>query len=262
MSAMASRIVGVALALLANSAMAACAPVKVGFSNQHVPPYYMENSQAEASPPGAAVEFIRELLALHGCSMISVRLPPLRIPQALEAGTIDIAPASAPTPDMKSTAFPLDKQGVLDRERSLKMYTMVFVRAEDKMARDGDPLRLLVGKKLATNFGAPYAAPLRSQGFDVDDGALNMGRNFEKLLRHRVDAVIISLTAPSDLDAVVLADHGSSIVRLDKPIRQANIWIATSRQFYANNRETAESMWTWLGTNGRNRFAQLLKKYD
>jgi hypothetical protein len=262
MGALASRWMGLALALLSGSAMAACAPVRVGFSNQHVPPYYMGNSQAESTPPGAAVDLIRELLALHGCGMVSVRLPPLRIPQALEAGTIDIAPASAPTAEMKSTVFPMDKQGGLDRERSLKMYTMVFVRAEDKMARDGDPMKILAGKKLATNFGAPYAAPLRQQGFDVDDGALNMGRNFDKLLRHRVDAVIISLTAPSDLDAVVLADHGSSIVRLEKPIRQANIWIATSRQFYTNNRETTESIWTWLGTNGRNRFTQLLKKYE
>jgi hypothetical protein len=260
--AMARRLMALALALLANGAMAACAPVKVGYSNQHVPPYYMENSQVEASPPGAAVDLIRELLALHGCPMISVRLPPLRIVQALEAGTIDMAPAAAPTPEMKATVYPLDKQGALDRERSLKMYTMVFVRAEDKLARDGDPLKLLAGKKLATNFGAPYAALLRQQGFDIDDGALNMGRNFEKLLRHRVDAVIISLTAPSDMDAVLLSDHGSSIVRLEKPIRQANIWIATSRQFYTSHRDTAESIWTWLGANGRNRFAQLLKKYE
>jgi hypothetical protein len=260
--AMASRLMGLALALLANSAMAACAPVKVGYSNQHVPPYYMGSGQAESKPPGAAVELIREMLALRGCRMISVRLPPLRIRQALEAGTIDIAPASAPTEESKTTAYPQDKHGALDRERSLKMYTMVFVRAEDKLARDGDPLKLLAGKKLATNFGAPYAAPLRQQGFEVDDGALNMERNFDKLMRHRVDAVIISMTAPNDMDAVVLADHGSSIVRLEKPIRQAHIWIATSRQFYNKNRETAESIWTWLGANGRNRFAQLLKKYD
>jgi hypothetical protein len=262
MSAMASRLMGLAIALIANSALAACGQVKVGFSNQHVPPYYMNNSQVEANPPGAGVDLIREILTLHGCTMVSVRLPPLRIPQALEAGTIDIAPASAPTPDTKSTVYPLDKQGALDRERSLKMYTMVFVRADDKFARDGDPMRVLAGKKLATNFGAPYAAPLRQAGFDVDDGALNMGRNFDKLLRHRVDAVVISLTAPSDLDALILADHGTSIVRLEKPIRQANIWIATSRQFYTANRDTAESIWNWLGANGRSRFTQLMKKYE
>ncbi len=262
MSAAARQLMGLALALLAGDAIAACGAVRVGFSNQHVPPYYIGNSMAESSPPGAAVDLIREILALHGCSMVSVRLPPLRIPQALEAGTIDIAPASAPRPDMKSTVFPLDKLGALDRERSLKMYTMVFVRADDKLARDGDPMRVLAGKKLGTNFGAPYAAPLRQAGFEVDDGALNMGRNFDKLLRHRIDAVVISLTAPTDLDAVVMADHGSSIVRLEKPIRQANIWIATSRQFYTNNRETTESIWAWLGANGRNRFTQILKKYE
>ncbi len=262
MGALTSRSLGLALALWAGGSMAACAPVRVGFSNQHVPPYYMGTGAAEASPPGAAVELIRELLAVHGCSMVSVRLPPLRIPQALEAGTIDIAPASAPSPDMKTTIYPFDKDGKPDRERSIKMYTMVFVRADDRLPRDGDPMRVLAGKKLATNFGAPYAAPLRQQGFEVDDGALNMARNFDKLLRHRVDAVIISLTAPTDLDAVVLADHGNSIVRLDKPIRQANIWIATSRQFYTNNRETAESIWVWLGANGRSRFTQLLKKYE
>jgi hypothetical protein len=251
-----------ALLLACHGALAACGAVKVGFSNQHVPPYYMGTGAAEATPPGAAVELIRELLAQHGCTMVSVRLPPLRIVQALEAGTIDIAPASAPAAEHSTTAYPLDKAGALDRERSLRMYTMVFVRSSDKFARDGDPVRLLAGKKLATNFGAPYAAPLRQQGFEVDDGALNITRNFEKLLRNRVDAVIISLTAPSDMDAMVLAQYGSDITRLEKPIRQANIWIAASRGFYAINRELTESIWTWLGTQGKVRFPQLLKKYD
>ncbi len=262
MNAMTSRIVGVALALLADSAMAACAPVKVGFSNQHVPPYYMGSGQAEEKPPGAAVELIRELLALHGCSMVSVRLPPLRVPQALDAGTIDIAPLSIANAEMSGIVYPTEKNGAIDRERSLKMYTVVFVRASDKFARDGDPMKLMVGKKLATNFGAPYAASLRQQGFEVDDGALNITRNFDKLLRNRVDAVIVSLTGVADMDAMVQAEHGASIVRIDKPIRQANIWLATSKSFYAGNREMSESIWSWLGTNGRSRFSQLLKKYE
>ncbi len=123
-------------------------------------------------------------------------------------------------------------------------------------------MKLLAGKRLATNFGAPYAAPLRQQGFDVDDGALNITRNLDKLLRNRVDAVIVSLTGVADMDAMVQAEHGANIVRLEKPIRQANIWLATSKSFYANHREMSESIWTWLGANGRHRFAQVLKKYD
>lgn len=252
----------ITLLLACHGAWAACGAVKVGFSNQHVPPYYMGEGGAEANPPGAAVDLIREMLTQHGCTMVSMRLPPLRIIQGLETGMIDIAPASVSTAEGSTTAYPLDKNGALDRDRALRMYTVVFVRSSDKMARDGEPTKLLAGKKLATNFGAPYAASLRQQGFEVDDGALNIARNFDKLKRNRVDAVIVSLTAPSDMDAVVHAQHGNDIVRLEKPIRQAHIWIAASRAFYTNNRELTESLWSWLGTTGRVRFPQILKKYE
>ncbi len=248
--------------LACGQALAACGTVKVGYPNQNVPPYYMGAGPKEAKPPGASVELIREMLASQGCSMISVRLPPRRIIQALDSGAIDFGPASLQVSETTSAVFPLDKSGTIDRERSLRLYTVVFVRSSDKLPKDGDPARLLAGKKLAVNFGSTYADVIRKLGFDVDDGALDLSRNIDKLLRKRVDAVLIPLATPSDMDNVVIAPHEEAIMRLDKPIRQSNVWLAASKSFYDSHRELTESVWNWLGTNGHQRFSQLQKKYE
>jgi ABC-type amino acid transport substrate-binding protein len=251
-----------AIALLATGATAACTPIKFGYTNQEVPPYYLGNGALEATPPGASVELIRELAASFGCQMVSVRMPPLRIAGALESGQIDLAPLGLPTADSHGSAYPLDKANQPDRERSIRMYTVVFVRSSDKVARDVDSAHHLVGKKIGVNHGAPYAVSLRQAGFEVDDGALDVRRNLDKLMLGRIDAFAVSLTGAADMDTAIAARYGGDITRLDKPIRVANIWLVTSRAFYNANREMVEAMWDWIGQSGRARFSLLLKKYD
>jgi ABC-type amino acid transport substrate-binding protein len=252
-----------AAALSSSPALAAC-ELRVGYTNQEVPPYYLGAGSAEASPPGASVELIREIAASAGCSIVAVRLPPLRMWAALEAGTIDAAPLGLPPSDGSAgaIAFPLDKNGRIDRDRSMQMHTVVFIRAREMLSKDGDPIHFLQGKKIGTTHGAPYASVLRKNGYEVDEGAADTRRNFDKLLRRRIDAFAVSLASPGDMDGVVAAQYGGDIARFDKPIRIANIWLPVSRAFYVNNVERAETMWNWLGAKGSGRFAQLLKKYD
>ncbi|MES2299810.1 MAG: transporter substrate-binding domain-containing protein [Pseudomonadota bacterium] len=242
-------------------AHAAC-ELRVGYTDQDVPPYYMGAGAREASPPGASIELIREMAGVAGCSIVTTRLPPLRLVAAVEAGKLDALPLGLPPNESVPLVYPLDKNGRIDREHSMQMHTMIFVRAADKLARDGDPMRVLQGKRVGTTHGATYAATLRQYGFEVDDGATDTRRNFEKLLRQRTDAFAISLANPGDMDAVVASQYGGDITRLDKPIRVANIWFPVSRAFFAEHREQAEAMWAWLGAHGSARFAQLLKKYD
>ena len=249
------------LTLAAGGAGAAC-KLKVGYTNLETPPYYLGSGPVEATPAGASVDLIREAAASVGCTVISVRLPPLRVPAALEAGTIDFAPLGAKAGEGLQIAYPLDNDGQPDRERSMQMHTVVFVRKADGYAKDADAVRLLKGKKVGTTHGSAYAAALRQLGFDVDEGASNTLRNFDKLMLRRLDGFAVALVNPGDMDAVIAARYHGELMRFDKPIRSSQIWLPSSKAFYASQRETTEAIWAWIGSKGSIRFAQILKKYD
>jgi hypothetical protein len=249
-------------ALAAFDAGAACTPMRFGYTDQAVEPYYRGSGRQEANPPGASVELVRASAASAGCSVESVRLPPARLPLSLNNGLIDATPLSTPELEGSNIAYPRDKNGNIDRSRGLTLYTVVFVRASDKVARDVDTARYFRGRRLGTFHGAPYAASLRQAGYEVDDGARDVQANFEKLRLGRIDGYAISLAAPSDMDGEVTARFGDTIVRLEQPLRMGTVWLVLNKDYYERNRDYAEAMWTWLGAHGRNRFTELLKKYN
>jgi hypothetical protein len=84
-----------AVLVLVNSVAGAACEIKAGFTNQNMPPYHLGEGSVEPNPPGATVELIREAAANVGCTLTTIRLPPLRLAAALDAGTIDIAPLNA-----------------------------------------------------------------------------------------------------------------------------------------------------------------------
>ncbi len=236
--------------------------MKIGFSNQEVVPYYMGSGPEPATPPGASVELLGEIAASAGCSTTFSRLPPARIPASVDSGALSAAPLGALTGEFPNIVYPRDKQGKPDPERAVQMHTVVYVRASDRLDRATDPIDYFKRHKLGTFHGASFAAILRTQGFEIDDGALDAHRNFEKLKLRRIDGVILSLAHPDDMDSFVAERYGGDIVRLDKPLRTAAVWLGVNRSYYEANRSQVEAMWRWLGTQGRVRLAQLLLQYD
>jgi hypothetical protein len=249
------------LALLASDALAGGCHIRVGYSDQATPPYYFGAGPEEGSPPGASVELIREIAAAAGCTVAVRRLPPARLAVALEQGTIDMSPLGQPHSLSDRLAHARDRNGKLDDARGLQLHTVVYVRAADRLPQDTDPMQYFRHHRLGTPHGVSYAAMLRSQGIELDDGAADMRRNLEKLKLGRIDGFAISLASPGDMDQEVAALHGADVVRLERPIRSATIHLLLNKEFYAAHREQAEAMWTWLGTHGRARFAALLDKY-
>lgn len=249
------------LAVLASDALATGCNIRVGYSDQAAPPYYYGTGPAEGSPPGASVELIREIAAAAGCTVVVRRLPPARLAVALEHGVIDMSPLGQPSSQSERLAHARDHNGKLDDARGLQLYTVVYVRAADHLPRDTDPMQYFRHHRLGTPHGVSYAAVLRGQGIDLDDGAADMRRNLEKLKLGRIDGFAISLASPGDMDQEVAALYGADVVRLERPIRSATIHLLLNKEFYAAHRDQAEAMWTWLGTHGRARFTQLLEKY-
>ncbi len=255
-------IVPLVLAVLSHYAIAACDPIRVGYVDQERPPYYLGAGAAVPEPPGASVELMREIARSVGCTVTMVRLPILRIRPALEAGTIDAAPIEIQGNDIASFAFPLDKDGQVDREQSLRLSTVVFVRASDNVPRDAEPMRYFKGRTLGTVHGASYTRQLRDAGLTVDDGALDTQRNLEKVKLGRLDGYVVAITAPSDLDGYVAKHFGNTITRLETPLRSTNVFLAFNKDYRARNQEAVEAMWRWIGSRGRVRFTELLKSYE
>jgi hypothetical protein len=255
-------LAAVAGILTSQGVLAACTPLRFGFVDQHRPPYYLGNGAQEATPPGASVDLVREFVTAAGCNIIMSRLPVPRVRQSLGLGLIDAAPIDAIGDDTANFAFPLDKTGRPDRDKALQLVTILFVRSADKIARNTDPMVFLKNRRLGLVHGAPYGEPLRKAGIEVDDGALDANRNFDKLLRGRIDAFAVSLTSAHDMDDYIEKEFGKGITRLDTPIRATYIWFAVNKTYYARNREYVDGMWKWFGVHGRRRFAELLKSYD
>ncbi|MES2300072.1 MAG: transporter substrate-binding domain-containing protein [Pseudomonadota bacterium] len=251
----------VAAGLAAGVARGACTPIRLGYTDQALPPYYLGSGSAEASPPGATVELIREIVASTGCTVVAVRLPLARIPMALEAGLIDAAPVYLQDKDAMTFAYPRDKNGEADLASSVQAATVVFVRASDKLASDTDPIKYFKGRKLGLAHGSVAAGALRAAGIVVDDGAVDTARNLDKLKRGRIDGFAIGLASPGDMDAYIARRDGAAIVRLDKPLRTVNIWLATNKQYHARNTEQVEAMWRWIALHGRSRFSALMAEY-
>ncbi|MES2128178.1 MAG: transporter substrate-binding domain-containing protein [Pseudomonadota bacterium] len=249
------------LALFATQAGAACTPIRIGYVNQDRPPYWLGDGYDIPTPPGASVELIADFAISAGCQISLVRLPVMRVRSSLENGSIDFAPVEDRPDNPPGIVFPKDRQGKLDYERAVRIVVVTFVRASDKLPADTDPMTYLKGHSVGTTHGAAYAASLRKLGMNVDDGAVDVARNLEKLKLGRIDALAVSLILPNDMDNFVAARFGKDIVRLEKPISTAYIWLATNQDYYDQHRDQVEAAWNWLGGPGRQRFATLLKKY-
>ena len=253
------------LALLAGQAAAACAPLRFGYTDQAIPPYYLGGGAEEGKPAaGALADLTREAAASAGCATVMVRMPPPRLRMSMVDGKIDATSLFSPDVVGPSPAivYPLDKHGKPDPVRGMALYSVVFVRTADHLPRNGDPAVVMKGRVIGLSHGAPHIKVLRERGVEVDQGAANPDTNFEKLRRHRIDGFAVSLAQPDDMDATVAARYGTEFMRLNKPLFTTTAWLALSKSYYDQNRQQSEAIWQWYGTHGPARLSALLKKYD
>lgn len=251
-----------AMLLASDFASSACTPIRLGYVNQHRPPYFLGASSIESRFPGATVDLLRDMAASAGCEVVSVRLPPLRLRQALLNGDIDATLMDAGHSDLDEVALPHTNSGKLDAERAVRMYTVVFVRADDKIPPHTDPRVYFATRRLGTNNGASLAVQLRAQGFTIDDGAHDSPRNLEKLARGRIDGYAATMVAPNRMDPFVTAKFGARLVRLDTPLRIHHFWLGFSKHYYERNRAQVDAMWDWMGAHGNARFVERVEQYE
>jgi ABC-type amino acid transport substrate-binding protein len=249
------------LLLLAVGAGADACTLRIGYTSQNAPPYYL-GTDTVPKAPGATVDLLREMAAASGCAVELVRLPTARLLLTLNAGQIDAVALTTPPADLPQVVYPLDSRGKPDPSRGVPQFIMVYVRAGDRAAGNKDAAAFLRGRRVGVTHGVSYAAELREAGMQIDDGAANSRRNFDKLKLDRVDAVAVSLNAPGDLDELMAKEYGGKLARLERPFRNRSLWLMVNKTYYGAHRAEVESMWDWLGQTGAKRLPALLKKYE
>lgn len=249
------------LALCSTGARAACAPLRIAYPDQHYPPYWLGNGDQVPEPPGAGAELLRRFGASAGCPVTLKRLPNARILPALMEGQVEFAPQGATSASQPELAFPRDKAGQLDQERSLPQLLVVFVRAADGPGRDADPALYFRDHVLASVLSSAYLPRMRRDGLRVDSGATNITSNLEKLRLRRVDGVAVSMISAGDMDNFIATHYGTALVRLNQPLYSDRVWLAAHAPYYAAHQVQVETMWTWLAGPGKQQFARLLRKY-
>jgi len=157
------------LALQAPLAQSAgsCVPVRVGYIDQHRPPYWLGEGELVPEPAGASVDLIRAAVMGSGfnCPPTLVRLPAGRLKLALEAGDIDMTPIGEQASYAAEIALPRDRDGNVDRNRAMPSTVVVLVRAKDRVPRC-QPARILPWQDVRGLAGQWLQPALTRNGLD------------------------------------------------------------------------------------------------
>jgi len=249
------------LMLSVGNSVADCGVIRFAYPDQHRPPYWLGNGEAVPEPAGAGVDFVREFAASADCSLALMRLPVMRLRPSLATGAVDFTPVDVSAAGQPGIVIPRDGQGKPDIKRGTSSVVVVFVRAKDGIRRDMDPFEFVKGRPVGVTHGTTYAAKLEQAGARLDHGAATASANLEKLRLGRVDAVVISLISPSDMDKFVARRFGADLVRLEKPAMRLHMWLGVNQDYYDSHRAQVESMWNWIRNDGNRRYNSILRKY-
>jgi ABC-type amino acid transport substrate-binding protein len=238
-----------------------CIALRVGYIDQHRPPFFMGEGEQVPEPPGASVDLMRDAVqaAGFGCPPTLVRLPAARLRVALANGDIDMTPLGEMTSYPASIAVPRDKNGNVDNERAMHNTLIVLVRARDKLPASTQPMEYFKGKVLGVSQGLTSTARLREAGLTIDDGGRDLDRNIEKLRLGRVAGVVVSTVLPAHLK-LTLDRYKGAIVQLPLPLLSTRVWLAFNDTYYRAHRPQVDALWTWLDVN-RSRLGYTLEKY-
>jgi hypothetical protein len=246
---------------LAPAVAAECVHVRVGYMNQHRPPYWMGDGDKVPDPPGASVDLIHDAVvgAGFGCEPTWVRLPVARLKVALAAGDIDMTTIGELPYYPAEIALPRDKAGNIDLNRALHNTLVVLVRAKDKLPANTNPMQYFQGKVLGVPQGNSYVTRLREAGLTIDEGGRDLDRNIEKLKLGRIDGVVVASVVPAHIKAT-LDKYKGEVVQLPQPMINTRLWLAFNETYYRAHREQVEALWTWLDHN-RGRLGYVMQKY-
>lgn len=245
---------------ISSSAFAApCGIVKVGYTDQPRPPFFLGSGHETPEPPGMAVELIRNSFAALNCRVHFKRYPPARLASALSQGAVDFSFVGLGPKLRREITVPTLSNGNVDRQRALHLKGVVFVRAKDGISPVVLPSVYFRSHALAAYKELQVFNALPSETIVVDYGGKDIWANFEKLRLSRVDGVMAALFDVRSMDEIILFRYQGSIVRMPIPLTSIDLTLATNASFKLQNPLLVAQTWNQIRDNWPDELETLMK---
>lgn len=222
---------------------APCPTIRVGYTDQARPPFFLGRGPTVPEPAGMAIDLIRRSFKEYGCPILLSRLPPARVLVALKNGDIDFALIGMTEKLVGRVSLPTLPDGALDRSRALHIKSVVFVRQPDIGIASNDARRFFRTHTLGAYREAQLYGGDAMDSLKLDVGAADIWGNLEKLRFGRVDGAMAGLFDESSLDQLVFVRYGDSIVRLPMPLVSVDLTLAASKDFNRSNAKIVLYVW-------------------
>ncbi|MBB5016889.1 polar amino acid transport system substrate-binding protein [Chitinivorax tropicus] len=240
--------------------VSAMEPINLVYVDVDSTPFLVGKGDMIATPPGLAVELVRDAITQAGYQVQIRRLPQLRMLKMLEEGKIDGAFIFSYTQDRaKKFAYPM-KDGQPDgRYRVTHISYRLYRLKDSKVMWDGNQFSNLT-LPVGVNTGWTMAAQLREKNIAVDEGGRGYPENFSKLKLKRLDAyAALELSADSYLKKM---GQTELFEKVGPPLQSKDYFLLFSQQFAAAQPEAAQKIWQSVADMREKQESQLYSKYE
>lgn len=237
--------------------MAQACPLRVVYSDQASPPYYLGNGEAIPEHPGVAVELLNLAAAKIGCSIQWKRLPGRRAMRALERGDVDAMLLLSYSP--QRAAFAVYPMVGSEPDAAFSLATLsysVYVKSDAAPGWDGKQFRP-VPALLGVNSGYSVVEELHKLRLNVEE-APSTSNNLNKLLMGRITAYV---GQDFQADSVIENGHLENVKKLPTPFSSKDYYLPFSKQFFSASPGPAMQLWKQIAEVRKTHGKGLAKKY-
>ncbi|WP_428249478.1 substrate-binding periplasmic protein [Ferrovibrio sp.] len=230
--------------------------LRVVYLDVAVSPYLMGSGPDMATPPGLAVDLLREAAGAD-FSLSFRRITARRIIDEVRFGRADVILGMRATPDrLADLRFPM-RDGAIDRDRWMVRLTQSFYRLEGGALQwDGRHLKP-AGAIVGIPSGMALGGLLRDLGADVVEFSTTK-QLFGMLAAGRFSAV-----ATLDIvgDSFAGSVNGRRIEKMLPVLEEADFYMPVSPAYYARHSGKVEALWHRMTALRNATYARLLPKY-
>ncbi len=222
---------------------AASQELRIGYSDQELPPFLMGAGNEQPNPPGIHIELINQVAKELGMTVKYVRQPTKQGQNLIKNGTLDAYfSLSYQKERLVLGQFPM-KNGKPDgvrRMHSLSYY--LYKLKTNPISYDGKKIKN-VSMAIGANLGYSIAEDIRKMGYAVEE-VKSTDSNLKKLQLGRLCAFA---GQDADTDALIEGNEYKSIVKIPIPLASKDYFLVFSNQFVEQHGDVANRFWTKLG---------------
>lgn len=233
--------------------------LRVCYEDISNPPLYYSSRATRPEKPGITVELLQAASKDLGLNLQFQQMPWKRCIKALEKNLVDAAFDFSYKPAREDYAVYPYHDGELDLDRYLhELSYYLFTLKDSKLRWDGTAFNDKQARLVAVA-GYSIVEDLRLQGYTVVEGA-NQRSNLAMLLKGRADGVA---HFASTTNAIIQQqpDLYRRVLHHNIPLKSKLYYLVFGKEYYANNKASAEKMWDRLKYHRLKSADEWAKKY-